>query len=330
MKLPAGVLDLLKIATPGNPAAGLSRLYGKTDDALYTRTSLAVEQRLGPSLGVYGDGSDGVAAFDTVTAALAGVYARTGGNVYTLQRDCYFTTVTVTTGCVVVTNGYKLFANKSLTINSGCNVNNDGAAAVANAAGATANQNTAGTGSAGSAGVTGTAGVASANVASSIGARGGSGGAGPVLAGGAAGTVTAVTTAVGSPRNLLQAMSLQNIGALTRFTSGTGGGSGGGNATGTGVSGGGGGAGGVTPVYALAIVNNGTIQANGGAGGAATLGTSAGIGGGGGGGGGAVVVVSGSANNGTVQALAGAGGALAGTGFVGVAGSAGNVYWLVC
>src|SRR4051794_13567206 len=107
----------------------------------------SVSQPSTPFAGFWGDGSDGALVFDGTNSFGAGLPAGMGTTsgagpnlVYTLTRDIFGTTISVSAGKTVNTNGFRIFATVSLT-NAG-NIQNLGNAAVLTVAGAT-NGNTA-------------------------------------------------------------------------------------------------------------------------------------------------------------------------------------------
>src|SRR5665213_2584890 len=66
-------------------------------------------------LAVYGDGSDGSPTFDGVTTILG--MAPAGGTTYTLTRDFYFASPIINTGVSIITAGFRVFVNGTLTNN---------------------------------------------------------------------------------------------------------------------------------------------------------------------------------------------------------------------
>jgi hypothetical protein len=255
----------------------------------------------------------------------------------TLTADVYYQNVTINSGVVVTTAGFRMFINGTLTFGNAsssinANGNNGTAGGGGGAGGAALAAGSIGGSTAGGAGgaaiTPGSAGgnaPANTEVSAQAGGAGGSGNAG-LAAGGAAGTTSLVAAANGGTNPLLDA----NLAPLcqdmfaTRLTGGTGGGGGGG---GVGVIGGGGGSGGgMVMVAARIVVGAGTITANGGNGGAGVSALGNSSGGGGGGGGGTVVLIHGYFGGGftstQVTATGGTGGAAGGTG--GNAGSNGS------
>ena len=114
---------------------------------------------------LFGDGSDGAATCDGSTS-VAGMSLT--GSTYSLTRDCFFTNLTVNISVTVLTNGFRLHTNGTLT-NAGT-IGSPGSAGGngGNASGITA-------GSAGTAGTNVTAGTINGTVAPSAGTVGGTG-----------------------------------------------------------------------------------------------------------------------------------------------------------
>lgn len=278
--------------------------------------------------GIYGDGSDGELTWDGAATILGLVPA---ANVYTLNRDIFMGTSTINSGISIVTNGFKIFCNGTLTNNGTIRWNGNDGATAGTAGASVSNANSSiwpnVSGSAGGAGTTATGSVGATSPTTPFGGRGGSGGLGSSGAGGASQALATVATTKGSFRSLTPASTLSlflNNTATYGVCGGTGGGGGGGD--GVNPGGGGGSAGGALGVYAYLISGTGTISAIGGAGGSRAVGNT---GGGGGGGGGAVVVISRSAVAGavagqTISVAGGAGGTKSGTGVNGVAGADGT------
>lgn len=278
-----------------------------------------------PLLPLFGDGSDGVVTLDGSTAYTG--WSSLTGDVYTMTRDVYATSIVVENGVTLKPGAYRIFCQGAVIINTGgeiaCNGNNGGAGGATtpgSAGGAIAAETNAG-GRPGGAGSV-TAGFnASVSGLYAIGGSGGNGGAGTDAAGSGA---TASTVFSGWYKNPIYLL----MGSLTYQTSvlplagGAGGGGGGGN--GTAGGGGGGGGGGILVIFAWIVINNGTLSATGGAGGAAYA--TGDTGGGGGGGGGfilAYTVMPWTA--GTTSVAPGALGDGGSTGNNGVAGSSGTV-----
>lgn len=273
--------------------------------------------------GQFGDGSDGAVVMDgTNTFA---TFASKNSGTYTLTRDVLASDLTVGAGVTLVAAGFKIYVSGTLTVAATGKIHNDGANAVADAAGAAAVAGTVSGGTIGGAGGTG-AGNAGTNIAAkAFGGAGGAGGACGGTAAGAGGTVAVPTAAQGglqAARVTRWAMTGTAVaaGALQHFVGGAGGGSGAGD--GANKGGGGGGGGGVCILNARTVVNNGTLSAAGGNGAAGVAGNA----GGGGGGGGGLLIVNTTAYSGSGSRVV-MGGALAagvGTGSSGVAGTGGT------
>lgn len=237
---------------------------------------------------LFGDGSDGAVTLDGTAAAPSGMTK--AGSTYTLTRDFFATNLTVTGASTkLVTAGFRLYCNGTLTCASGAAIANDGSTAVGGnvtTAGNGAPQGSLGAGrNGGTGGAINTVGSAGTNATASYGGAGGAGGAGSGGSG-AGGTSTAPTASTSRPNALggmfdglgIDANTLGNV----LFQGGAGGGGGGGSITNTGTGGGGGG--GVMIIFARLIVLNSTgdIHVAGGGGGGTNL--DSGCGGGGGGG----------------------------------------------
>ena len=237
----------------------------------------------------FGDGSDGDG---TCNGSASVVGMSLVSDVYTLQRDCYFTNLTISSSADVLLDGYRLFVNGVLSIASGCSVGVSGNNATTSAAGAATIIGTVLGGSAGGTGIAGTGGPG-VSVIDALGGSGGHGGAGGG-SDGAAGIATPPPINFGSirhaPEALLGAIYSGSVGSWTPISGGCGGGAGAGTSSDT-TGGGGGGGGGVAIIAARVIIGVGSISVVGGAGGAAmSIGSDPGNGGGGGGGGVAIIV----------------------------------------
>jgi len=254
------------------------------------------------TLPVYGDGADGAVTFDGSSAYSFATYSSA---IYTLTRDVWATTISVSSGYTVITAGYRLFATTS--INAAGNIHNNGSngsGAVAGAGGLGGFFKAGGAGAAGllsaSAGAAGTA-QATPTANTWVGGVGGRGGQGRLNNIGFNGGQIAPTNAT-NPANADGGSKVTSnyVNYLTRYVVGAtnwqmtpsiGGGGGAKSVTGTAAtSGAGGGGGGICFVAAPVITGSGTISANGGSGGNAA-GTGGSFGGGGGGGGGVVCVI---------------------------------------
>lgn len=218
---------------------------------------------------------------------------------YTLTKETHFNSLSITGSGVVKPAGYRIFVKNTLTINSGCSINDDGNSGNNNTAGASlAARGYLGAyttvGGGGSGGNTNGS-IGGSNVYDStyndsgILPNGGAGGNCGIRTGGAVGPITAAALRIFS-----DPFSGRNWGpaaATNEFFAGGGSGGGGASATVTALGGGGGSGAGIVWLAAKTINNNGRISANGGNGGNAsgTAGTSGSSGGGGGGGG--IVVI---------------------------------------
>jgi hypothetical protein len=256
--------------------------------------------------GHYGDGSDGPGNI-------------TGTS--TLARDWFYDTLVVHAGATLITNGFRILARTSVTIEASAIVRNNGAAASGATAGAPGPAGSLGGGGAGGAGgksgVSGTAGAAGTATSPSLGGNGGSSGG---TGGGAGGVATPPSASRGSVRRLPLSIDgrVGGVGGSEFLQGGAGGRGANGGALAAG--GGGGGGGGVVVIATPALQLDGEIQANGGAGGS----VSGGNGGGGGGGGTILLTYRTRAGAGTTKVLGGAGSNGGGGG-----GSAGNVIEVV-
>lgn len=249
------------------------------------------------------------------------------GVTVTLARDSYYDNLTIATGGVLITAGFRLFVKGTTTLNGTARIHCNGNNASGQTAGAAGTTNTIGAGAAGTNGgaintAGGTGGAVTA--ATMMGGTGGAGGAATgtgARTGGAGGSSSAPAAINGGSQvfndysNAVRCVDV--IG--TKLNGGCGGGGGGGNSAN--VGGGGGGGGGVVMFASKTIDGTGFISANGGNGGNGA-GTA---GGGGGGGGGSVVVMYTNLNisSANITASGGSGGT---GGNAGTAGSAGNVY----
>jgi len=304
----------------------------------------------------FGTGEDGSAVLDGVNTF---PWATLVGSTYTMQRSVGLVNCTVNNGIILVTNGWRIYVNSTLT-NNGL-IHNNGTN------GANANVGVAGNGSVdavsndvgGSAGIgflhdgatgqgSNTSGINATAVAVTSPVVGGgagisptvntSGGAGGLGAGGGGGSGATTVATLGLRKETRQFFShTDRVGnaVLLGGLPGGGGGSGGGSSGGvvSGAGGGGGGGGGVIHIAAFAIAGTaGIISANGGTGGnggAANGGNKGGGGGGGGGFGGAVFIyyayASGTVTANAIGGNGGNGGALSGTGLNGAGGTAGGL-----
>lgn len=267
----------------------------------------------------------------------------------TLTDDLHATTLVVQNGGILHTNGFRVFAQTSITVDVGGVIDCDGSdggdgSAVGPTGGAAGAARAAGTlgaigvGRVGGAGASN--GLVGADATTGLGGDGGAGGDTNTNTGGAAGSSVAPTAAQGrhgsgftpgadaTPRlgHVLQAIAGRALDG-TLFTGGAPGGSGAGiNPAGAG--GGSGSGGGVMLLCSPTITNNGTIRAEGGDGGDGIAGV-AGGGGGGGGGGGAIIRITRDAlaGSGTWSVAGGApGGSTGAFSSPGIVGTAGQLY----
>lgn len=295
--------------------------------------------------GWFGDGSDGVCALDGTTTvvgmtapALASTYNVMPGSaiLYIQTRDVFCTTIVVGSNVQLDTNGYRTFANTSITLNGTARIS---AAAFDGFDGDATNAGQAGAGMAsgsvpGGAGLGGAGNIGAGGVGSSGGApiplgftgNAGAGGAG-VAAGGAAGVIsTGFAANQGDVHVLYAAVAARTLNNINVAASLVPAGGGGGGDNGTKHGGGGGGPAGWLVVASPAITTNNTsrLDADGGKGGNGALGGGA-TGGGGGGHGGVAVVVIQSGTPPTITAAGGAGGLGKNGGSNGGAGAAGLI-----
>lgn len=287
-----------------------------------------------PTLGaIYGGGADGAFDLDG-TNTYASQFTKSG-SVYTQIVDVRSTTLQVRNGVTLLPSQFWIYAETTVTVDSGGIIQNNGNAASGGTggaqkaaagtlqtiaqSGATGRTTPSNTGAAGNA-TTSTIGGAS-------GAGGTGGGANLGGAGGAAGAIAATTQGLGTSI-FRTSHRLLATSTLTASGGGCGGGSGGLTLNaGTGASGAGGGGASAIRINARAFTNNGSITCNGGLGGNASVTSDAVAGGGGGGGGGFIGVMTDTyTSTGTITCLGGNGGTGAGTGAgAGVAGSAGKI-----
>jgi len=263
-------------------------------------------------VGYYGNGSDGALVVAGTT---------------TITRDSWYTTIVVQNGGRLNTNGYRVMATTSITVDVGGVVAYDGNNAVTFNAGASGNSGgTLPFGLVGGVGNTGAGSSANNNDYLITGSgSGGNGGLGPSGAGGAGGVLTGAAATTGRWRNLPQFVwaSLLSSGSATVVDASCGGGGGGGDGVNRG--GGGGGGGGTIVLAAPVIANNGAIRAPGGNG---ANGIAGNAGGGGGGGGGHVFLLAPIFTGSNPAVTGGTQGSGVGTGVNGVAGSPGSFFRL--
>lgn len=242
----------------------------------------------------WGDGSDGSVTISSNSITVV------------LNRDMYYSNLTLTGTAGLDTNGYKIFVSQILDlsnapVNSIRNYGGAGATATSATGGAAANTigtaNTIGAGGLGSAGANGTTTVGgnSASVATQTysnggsAGEGGSGGLGTSGAGGSPALGGLATNA--NPIRIFNTNMLFGANQISGGAGGSGGGGGGGDTTTAGGGGGGAGAGGGGIWIAARFINRGAstaaaaISSVGGAGGGGKAGLASNCGGGGGGGG---------------------------------------------
>jgi parallel beta-helix repeat protein len=268
--------------------------------------------------GLFGDGSDGTVAMNG-TNTFSG-FASLSGSTYTLSRDVFATSLTVSSGVTVLTNGYRVFCQGTVT--NGGTVSFPGNNAASATGGTHTNSGTlqggqaGGSGSAASAGANGTIASGSAGTG-----NGGAGGAGSSTAGGAA-RASNLSTPFPYRTPYAAAAGAFTVVGVACSASGANGGSGGGG-DGTNSGGGGGSGAGIIVIFAWSVVNTGTISANGGNGFTPATGN---CGGGGGGGGGLILIYTLTAwTAGTTSVTGGTLGSGVGTGAAGTAGGSGSV-----
>jgi hypothetical protein len=301
-------------AAAGSSITGVS---GINTTGPYSTTNLA---------GIFGDGSDGAAVLNGTNTYS---WASLAGSTYTLSRDIFVTSLTISGGVTVNTAAFRTFCAGPIA--SAGTIQDNGntppgtttAGAYNGAAGTTSHtyQNGAG-GGAGA--ITGTAGNGSQGAAIGGVGSGGAGGAGTTGTAGSGGSTRggSGTFNLRIPQNAISgALWAATTDNATAPSGGSGGGGGAGDGTNSGGAGGGGG--GVIAMFAWSVINTGTISAAGGAGSAPTAGN---CGGGGGGGGGLILAYTLSPwTAGTTSVAGGAGGGHTGTGVSGSNGNNGSV-----
>jgi hypothetical protein len=289
-----------------------------------------------PVFGLFGDGSDGPIHFDGIATITLGNNGQTivpSGNVYTLPRDIFPTTVVIDAGVAVNAAGFFIFAKTSAN-GPGTILCNGGAGGNGTTAGGAGGAGAFAGGRYNNAGLLGVAGsIAQGTIGlinngapnpSPIGGGGaasggngtkanasGAGGSSGGFAGGA-GTGNNTSGANAGGYKVLDIVILGVGSGGTRFIlTGCSGGSGAGNAS---VGGGGSGAGGgYVGLFTPVVLGPLTLQANGGNGGNGSTGGNSGGGGGGGGGYAFLLAIIGGSNV-TIQVNGGTGGLGHGTG----------------
>jgi pectate lyase-like protein len=317
--------DLLYGGTAGAPA----RLAGSTSvtpkvlaqtgtgsaSAAPAWTSVASIQDYG---GLFGDGSDGAVALNGTNTYTG--FATLAGSTYTLSRDIFATSLTISSGVTLLVNGFRVFCQGAVT--NGGTISFNGITTVSSAGGAHTNSGTVqggavgGNGAAAATGANGTVNAGSAGSGS-----GGNGGNGSSTSGGPLRPANFSTPFPYRTPGPAVSGTFTVAGAACSVCGGNGGSGGGGDGTNSG--GGGGGGAGIIIIVAWSVVNSGTISAAGGNGFTPTTGN---CGGGGGGGGGLIIVYTLSAwTAGTTSVAGGTPGSGVGTGTAGTAGGAGSV-----
>lgn len=332
---------------------------GSDGTALVADSSQSSGVNWSASLGAFGGGIDGVADFNGVNTFS---FANLVGSTYTITRDIYLTTLTIENSIILVTDGYRVFANVaqgSGTISFGNGANGGNASStggITGGAGGASTGSGVGRTRAGENGVTsaynGSGGTgdgnnnaanpATAACLGSVGSNGGVGGNSSGHTGGTAGGAGAITvpfTKFGTIKTLVALLLDQKSDLTLTLLNAQGsaaGGGGGSCSQGTAVSGGGGGGGASGGILLLCFNHwNGSfiikaIGGNGGTGGSGAIDVNAGGGGGGAGGnGGIAVVLYGSKTwTGSYTLTAGTGGSggsgTGGGGTAGVSGSSGT------
>ena len=299
-------------------------LAGGTTGQVLTATTASAPSWAAAAAGgaaIYGDGSDGTQTFDGTTTILG---MAPSSSTYTMVRDIFLASSTINNGVSIITGGYRIFCQGTLTNNG--TIKNNGFAQTGGSGGSGTTGGTAGAGSGPGGSSSATTGSAGTGRTSSFGGAGGAGGAGSGGAGGSGGTIAAPSASAGTLHSLGDALNgqISSGGASTQLQPGAGGGGAGGDG---GNGPGGGGGGGAVILAGKTFAGTGAIQARGAPGG---NGGGTNQGGGGGGGGGYVVVISGSVSSGaitgqTIDAALGSGGSKTGSGVAGSNGSAGIV-----
>jgi parallel beta-helix repeat protein len=279
---------------PGVPPGGVTQDYG----------------------GVFGDGSDGACVLNGTNTF---GFASLAGNVYTLNRDVFATSLSVSSGVTVNVNGWRVFCAGAVT--NGGTIQANGASATSSSAPPGGTTGTLENGTVGGAGGT-TTGTQGGSPGSAFGA--GTGGAGGTGTGGNTGGASRPgNLTVSAHRSLAPVLTgTASAAGSAKATSGAGGGGGGGG-DGTNPGGGAGAGAGIVAILAWSVVSTGTIQAVGGNGFTPVTGN---CGGGGGGGGGLILIYTLSAwTAGTTSVSGGTQGSGVGSGTAGTAGGSGSV-----
>jgi hypothetical protein len=270
--------------------------------------------------GLFGDGSSGAVTLDgTVTVP----WAAKAGSTYTMNSDCFCTSLTINSTVILIPNGYRIFCQGTVTNNGTVRVL--GINATSSAGAASGASGTIRGGISGGAGGSAAAGTAGAGGGAPGTATSGSGGAGSATAGGAGGASSTTNTSFYRTAGPLLTGIYNIFGSVVSLTGGPGAGGGGGDGVNSG--GGGGGGGGTVVIAAWSVVNNGTISVAGGNGFTPVTGN---CGGGGSGSGGLIWILTLTAwTAGTTVITAGTPGSGVGTGAAGTAGGNGFIQNLV-
>lgn len=235
-----------------------------TDASKNIASSTAPAAGVMPDTVYFGDGSDGA-------------FTLSDGSTTTLDRDRFYSSITLTANSKINTNGWKLFCSGTTSIASGSSINFNGNNASGQTAGATlTNHSIGGSSAGGNGGNTSTNGSNGSVGATAVGGSGGRGADSATNTGGSAGTQTIPNNNYYLPMSFGSAAT----GLANNQNSGAGGGGGAGNASI--VGGGGGGGGGILYLATQTLSGTGTVEAKGGNGGNTT--STAGVGAGGGGG----------------------------------------------
>jgi hypothetical protein len=268
--------------------------------------------------GIFGDGSDGAVTLNGTNTYTG--FATLAGSTYTLSRDIFATSLTISSGVTLLVNGFRVFCQGAVT--NGGTISFPGISTVSSSGGAHTNSGSVqggavgGNGAAAATGANGTVNAGSAGSGS-----GGNGGNGSSTSGGPLRPANAATPFPYRTPGPAVSGTFTVAGASCAVCGGNGGSGGGGDGTNSG--GGGGGGAGIIIIVAWSVVNSGTISAVGGNGFTPSAGN---CGGGGGGGGGLILVYTLSAwTAGTTSVAGGTPGSGVGTGTAGTAGGAGSV-----
>ena len=210
------ILNGTTLAVSGGTALTGNVVLGAGTNVTLTESGQTITINSTASFNDFGDGSDGTGSADGSTS-IAGIAPV--GNVYTLTRDVYFTSLTISTGVTITPAGYQIFVQGTTTINgTGKVARNGNAGAIGSVGGAG--------GAGGAALLAGTLPGGLAGIAGGGGGNGGGGGGANGAAGAAGAAGTNANPSIGSSGQV-----------GTNNTTGQGGNS----AVGSGAGGGGGG-----------------------------------------------------------------------------------------